>query len=78
MGKRKDRAIIFEAADHWHDELVDEIIPNVLTNGERKSCRRQADKLHNALVREQSRLERKRLREHNHRAALDSIARQEE
>lgn len=65
MGKRKDRAVIFEAADHWHDELTDEIIPNVMTKEERKSYRKQADRLHNALIREQGRLERKRLRLHN-------------
>lgn len=64
MGKRKDRALIFEAADNWHDELVNEIIPDALTsNEERKDYRKQADKLHAALIREQSRLERKRLRE---------------
>jgi hypothetical protein len=64
MGKRKDRAIIFEAADNWHDELVDEIIPDALTSHEeRKSYRKQADKLHAALIREQSRLEAKRMRD---------------
>lgn len=63
MGKTKDRALIFEAADNWHDELTTYIVPGVLTKEERKHYRKESDKLHNALKREQGRLERKRLRD---------------
>lgn len=60
MGKRKDRAIIFEAADNWHDEIVDEILPRLLTEDERESYTKQEKRLRGALIREQSRLEAKR------------------
>jgi len=60
MGKRKDRALIFEAADSWHDEYLNYIIPGALPE-ERKGRKKYARKLHKALIREQSRLEARRL-----------------
>ncbi len=59
MGKARDMAIITEAAESWHHELVEYIVPGVLTAQERKAYRRQADKLHNALVRQGNRDRRK-------------------
>lgn len=63
MGKTKDRALIWDAAESWHNELSEYIVPGVLTKEERKSYRRQADKLQNAMVRERARQRRKAARD---------------
>lgn len=63
MGKTEDRALVLDAAQNWQDEMTAYIIPGVLTKEERKHYRKESDKLHNALKREQGRLERKRLRD---------------
>lgn len=63
MGKTKDRDIIWDAADNWLSELNNFIVPGVLTQQERKSYRRQADKLKNALHREAERERRKQARD---------------
>lgn len=63
MGKKEDRALIWDAADNWLNELDQYIVPGVLTKEERKSYRKQADKLRNAVVREQARARRKQARD---------------
>lgn len=60
MGKQQDKAVIWDAAESWLNELQEYIVPGVLTKEERKSYRRQADKLKNAMAREQERARRKR------------------
>lgn len=60
MGKSKDKALIFEAAEKWHNELTEYIVPDVLTKEERKSYRKEADRLNNAIHRERERARRKR------------------
>lgn len=59
MGKTQDRALVFGAAESWLNELNEYIVPGVLTKEERKSYRRQADKLQNALARERERARKK-------------------
>lgn len=49
--KKKDKAIILQAAQSWLDELEGEIVPNVLTKEERKSYGKQARQLRGALGR---------------------------
>jgi hypothetical protein len=63
MGKKKDRALIWDAAESWHSELTEYIVPGVLTKEERKSYRQQADRLQNAMHREQERARRKQARD---------------
>ena len=63
MGKTKDRALVWGAAESWLNELEEYIVPGVMTNQERKSYRRQADKLKNAMAREQERARRKQARD---------------
>jgi len=63
MGKRKDRKLIAEAADSWLSEMLDYIIPDVQTKEERKSYRKQANKLGAAIARENQRAEARRVRD---------------
>ena len=63
MGKKKDRDIIYDAANSWLNELNEYIVPGVLTKEERKSYRKQADRLQNAMVRERARERRKQARD---------------
>jgi hypothetical protein len=67
MGKRNDRDIIWGAAEHWLNELNEYIVPGVLTKEERKSYRKQADKLKNAMAREAERMRRKAVRDRRKR-----------
>jgi hypothetical protein len=62
MGKRKDKALIWDAAQSWLNELDEYIVPGVLTREERKSYKRQSKKLSAAIDREQSRAEARRMR----------------
>lgn len=62
MGKQKDRAVIWVAAESWLNELNEYIVPGVLTEQERRSYRKQVDKLQNAMVRERARQRRKAAR----------------
>lgn len=62
MGKQKDRAVIWDAAESWLNELNEYIVPGVLTGQERRSYRKQVDKLQNAMVRERARQRRKAAR----------------
>jgi hypothetical protein len=62
MGKRKDKALIWAAAQSWLNELDEYIVPGVLTREERKSYKRQSKKLSAAIYREQSRAAVKQLR----------------
>lgn len=72
MGKTKDRDMVYDAAGQWLNELDEYVVPGVLTKEERKSYRKQADKLRNALHRESERLRRKALRDQAKLEARDA------
>lgn len=61
MSKKKDRALILAAAQKWHYELGEEIIPGADTPEDRRDFLLEAARLGDAIRREQAREENKRM-----------------